>query len=445
MDFSYLFNCSEEEYQKLQNENRKDTIKLSFFSTQGNPEYVNFEEVLGFMIREKNNLTNTATRTKEIKELNISENTISIFKEKFKMKYEIQINNNQIREICKDVDLFQARNSYLENINFYKFVFPRGEKNLEEKPQGKIKKLAKFFSKYFSINKFLEEAQDSNPVFQFVGDIVEMELIERKIIKENINEENEMQNIIQVFPEISELFKSDAEILNRNKRYFREKIEVLLHYYSFFYLTQLIMPLNNGEEKIGYNKIKKICFILEWEEAKKWRESYNSRYKHILEEQQKRIFLYEFILKQIYKEKEEKYDEVLEEFKEIKIGKEELEKLKEVLSEKIYKKDSYNTYLSKFAVELENITKRFTQNRGQLGKIFVIDSDLLLLLTNIIAAKESINKEKLLLKNYFKKLEERGIYFDEDSRNAVEEFLVKSNLIEKSSDSGDVKYVKSIL
>lgn len=397
MDFSYLFNCSQEEYEKYQKDNRKDEIKLSFFSTQHNPEYINFEEVLGFMVREKNNLINTAAKTKEIKELNISENTISIFKEKFKMKYEIQISNSQIKEMCKDIDLFQAKNAYLENINFYKFVFPRSAKNLEDKPQGKIKKLSEFFYKYFCINKLLEEKQESNPIFQFVGEIVELELMERKIIKENINEENEIQNIIKIFPEISELFKSDAEILKKNKRYFREKIELLLHYYAFFYLTQLIMPLNNGEEKIGYSKIKKICFILEWEEAKKWRESYSTRYKHILEFQQQRIFLYDFILKQIYKKEEEekKYEEILEEFKEIKIGKENLEKLEKVLSEKIYGKASYKTYLNKFAGELESITKRFTQNRGQLGKIFVIDSDLLLLLTNIIAAKESVNKEKL--------------------------------------------------
>ena len=44
-----------------------------------------------------------------------------------------------------------------------------------------------------------------------------------------------------------------------------------------------------------------------------------------------------------------------------------------------------------------------------------------------------------------KEYEFRGIYLDNSSKEYLQEFFTKLNLIDKKSDSGDAQYVKRIL
>ena len=48
-------------------------------------------------------------------------------------------------------------------------------------------------------------------------------------------------------------------------------------------------------------------------------------------------------------------------------------------------------------------------------------------------------------KRLFKEYEKRGIYLDGTSKEYLQEFFTKLNLIDKKSDSGDAQYVKRIL
>ena len=56
-----------------------------------------------------------------------------------------------------------------------------------------------------------------------------------------------------------------------------------------------------------------------------------------------------------------------------------------------------------------------------------------------------VRNEKIKVKHLFEKFQERGIYFDTESKNEVVNFLTKLNLIDKKSDSGDAQYVRPIL
>lgn len=42
-------------------------------------------------------------------------------------------------------------------------------------------------------------------------------------------------------------------------------------------------------------------------------------------------------------------------------------------------------------------------------------------------------------------MKKEGLFFDKYSKDEIEEFLTKLNLIDKKSDSGDAKYVRPIL
>ena len=53
--------------------------------------------------------------------------------------------------------------------------------------------------------------------------------------------------------------------------------------------------------------------------------------------------------------------------------------------------------------------------------------------------------EKMRLNDLFKGFEQRGLYFDNTSKDCIVEFYERLNLIEKKSDSGDAQYVKSFL
>ena len=45
----------------------------------------------------------------------------------------------------------------------------------------------------------------------------------------------------------------------------------------------------------------------------------------------------------------------------------------------------------------------------------------------------------------FKEYEKRGVYLDRTSKEILQEYFAKLNIIDKKSDSGDAQYVRRIL
>jgi len=56
-----------------------------------------------------------------------------------------------------------------------------------------------------------------------------------------------------------------------------------------------------------------------------------------------------------------------------------------------------------------------------------------------------VKDKKIKLNQLYKEYEKRGLYFDRYSKEEIEIFLTKLNLIDKKSDSGDAKYVRPVL
>jgi DNA phosphorothioation-dependent restriction protein DptG len=85
--------------------------------------------------------------------------------------------------------------------------------------------------------------------------------------------------------------------------------------------------------------------------------------------------------------------------------------------------------------------ENFLKYRGRNGSSLSFDHIMLLFLTKLCIG----DRPKIRLKDLWQEYQERGVSFDDASRQAIIELFEKINLLEKKSDSGDAQYVKAIL
>lgn len=98
---------------------------------------------------------------------------------------------------------------------------------------------------------------------------------------------------------------------------------------------------------------------------------------------------------------------------------------------------SYISRLRKKVIDLLSV--RFLQiRRGNY--VLVLDNEML---TFLVAMFTKSKKTKL--EDMYKLFNRYGIYFNRGSRNAVEEYLLKLNLLDRKSDSGEAQYVTVVL
>ena len=84
---------------------------------------------------------------------------------------------------------------------------------------------------------------------------------------------------------------------------------------------------------------------------------------------------------------------------------------------------------------------RWVKNRRKSGLVLNLTERDIIFLTKISIK----NKDKIRLIDLYKEYEYRGIFLDNTSKEYLQEFFTKLNLIDKKSDSGDAQYVKRIL
>ena len=114
--------------------------------------------------------------------------------------------------------------------------------------------------------------------------------------------------------------------------------------------------------------------------------------------------------------------------------------LQKQVFEKTSRKDAnkkvVEIFEKKFAAE-------FITDRKAAGKYFVLNSNMLLLLTNLVISGSSENK--LLIDDVIEGFKKRGICLDIKSKKALLKFYENVGNIEKLSDSGDAVYVKTTI
>lgn len=336
------------------------------------------------------------------------------------------------------------------------------------------------------LKDLLVSKENENILNQLISECLP-DLVERK---ESKREKQAYKNML--FP-VTDLFQQDFKFLMLNKEYFLENIENFFKFYYFFYFTQLTFKLELfGKEQ---HEIKPIYFSMDWENLSEYRLSlhkiswrnivkrFDSVFAHantlelinyILVEQ-KTIGDYEE-LTNLYNsfnaEEKEQFKNCLQELltfykEEVKTlnppanwedcqtqlnNALELRKYDQEITKLIFslhytiryqfENGKRNKPYKDYALWLSSFCKEnFTKSGGRLGPKLVLSQEILLFLTKLCVG----NNDKIRLKVFWEKLQERGITFDETSKLEIIKLFERINLIEKKSDSGDAQYIKSTL
>ena len=294
-----------------------------------------------------------------------------------------------------------------------------------------------------------------------------------KLILNNLKGLNDKKETEKIYRDnlkfITDVAIEDFRFLTKHTDFLLKNFESLLAFYYFYYVTQLAVKLNkkmNGT----YGEPEKLYYLMDWEKFSKNRKSELLGYKYIKSESRNlfininiiehlnflfgvKNFNYEEInnlYANLGEEEKKNYIETIKEwinFYRRHFSQDEIElndgledlilKLEKSLKERIEQATS-----SRYALSIEEIgNKYFLKTRGgAYGKMLNMTQEMILILTAV-----SIKKDKITLKSLFKEYERRGVFLDQYSKDAVLELLVKLNLIDKKSDSGDAQYVKRIL
>ncbi|MFB4473717.1 DNA phosphorothioation-dependent restriction protein DptG [Virgibacillus sp. SK37] len=276
-----------------------------------------------------------------------------------------------------------------------------------------------------------------------------------------------------LFPGLKEQFIKDLGNLVKNPSFLVGHISMLFVHYTFVAMSQLVLHTN---KITGFNqeKLQPVYYILQWEKAAKWRDSYRYGNKMLLEEIDG-FFAHEHALNilgmntfstegnQYYHDLKEKLkesgpeaekqfiqsvyswlNEVYQPNTNIDVETYTMDKTLDIAFEDFIaaiRKGISNEVNSRYYKAFEAIiSKFFRKNGGPLGTILSLSQEQLLLLVAV-----SITKERIELKQLWKELEKRGVWLDHHSKEEVVKVLDKLNYMEKKSDSGDAQYVKTIL
>ena len=87
------------------------------------------------------------------------------------------------------------------------------------------------------------------------------------------------------------------------------------------------------------------------------------------------------------------------------------------------------------------VARHFIQNRKRGGRVLIMNQDYLLLLTNLAVG----NKDKLQYQQLIEEFKRRGVWFDQQSQQALIEFYERVGNLERMSDSGDAVYVRKTI
>lgn len=354
-----------------------------------------------------------------------------------------------------------------------------------------IKDVPVFISDVFINNNqgfktLLSNTGNDNILNQLISDCLPEQTVKKEIKRDKKGFKNMVTGVTDVF-------QNDFDFLLDNKDYFLENFELFFKYYYFFYFTQLTFKLDTfGKEDYV---IKPVFFSMDWENLSESRLSLHKIGWKQLSKQYESVFAHANTLELInyilvndaimgdYEEITAFYNslEVSEkqEFKNcledlLQFYKEEVKtlippanweecqrgietaldirKFDQEITTLIYsfwytvkyqfENGKRNKPYKDYALWLSSFSKEnFTKSGGRFGLKLVLSQENLLFLTKLCVGSE----DKIRLKVFWEKLQERGITFDETSKMEIIKLFERINLIEKKSDSGDAQYIKSSL
>ncbi|WP_288389555.1 DNA phosphorothioation-dependent restriction protein DptG [uncultured Alteromonas sp.] len=274
--------------------------------------------------------------------------------------------------------------------------------------------------------------------------------------------------LLTYLPPLSDVFRADLHYLLSKQHYFLAHLTHFLRFYVFIYTSQMALSINSWKDGEP-QKLKDCYFILDNEKASKERSMLRDRGCKQVEKGIE--FLFPVLsMNESLQDKElgivplwalypQLTDDALGKLIEYAVAFAQKRDLNfepaniTTLDEAILalldlSKRQFNKGETRSAAgnKFINFTKsalcsNFTRTRGSAGKVFVIDQEYLLLLTNLAIGEQG----KLRLHELIIEFQKRGVFFDRESQGALVEFYERLGNVERLSDSGDAVYVKATI
>lgn len=265
-------------------------------------------------------------------------------------------------------------------------------------------------------------------------------------------------------PFLAEVFTKDINTLAKRPSYFLSEFESFINLYAFLYLTQLTTHICIPNNRYLTPQATPLYFILETERASRERHECNQYGYDFLFSKTRGIafnlfpylgYLNRLSKKPIWVFSEQDYTSRVNElnlmvaklFDEVYQSETQLQKALNsglALQKQIFDKTDRKTANKKVVEIFEKIfSADFITDRKAAGKYFVLNSNMLLLLTNLVTNQSP--EKKLLIDDVVEGFKKRGIWLDIKSKKALLKFYENVGNIEKLSDSGDAVYVKATI
>lgn len=282
---------------------------------------------------------------------------------------------------------------------------------------------------------------------------------------------------VNKLPFLQQLYIEDLVFLSKHKEYFLTSFPLLTRFYTFTYVCQLLLKLDDFENANMSNALP-LYYALEWEgNISKRRDPAGEiqGYRRI-RERSKYLFVHMHTLAQLshffaneyegeqlkfltYVElmnvldTDEKCNAYLKSLNEWIV---EYRGLFNRVTDKMPSLTLYEGFRTLFKSISEGVADKpakdfgsyidglggpeFLKVRGSTGTVLNLSHEMLLLLAAVC-----VKRERIPLNQLFVEFERRGVKLDRISKGLVIEILTNLNFIDKKSDSGDAQYVKPIL
>lgn len=364
---------------------------------------------------------------------------------------------------------FDGNNFIATNIGLYPYQLTTNNKSSDN--------LAHFLFSVFGVNqndcKVIEKAKD-----KYKFNVLE-EMVIKTIESKKVTEAEEKQAYFTVKTDIQERFRKDFYFMLDSGMTSLEDIANLFAIYYFYYVSQTCIILDHycSGERVGEVNF---YYALDWEKVSKNRkcciegwdklqDSINHMFSHaitleILNQTMSDEMVDYISLGELAKESDEvdqkiaaqiamaesTYCSYVGDYKgfetipyqqginETERNIRHLYRCVETQFLSTDRKRANQFYNEKFSDFCKN---RWVKNRKKSGLVLNLTERDIIFLTKVCLR----NEEKIRLNDLYKEYEYRGIYLDSTSKEYLQEFFTKLNLIDKKSDSGDAQYVKRIL
>lgn len=289
-----------------------------------------------------------------------------------------------------------------------------------------------------------------------------------------------LETYVNFVPYVQTTFLKDLTFLLSQCELDCKSLQRVLEYYYVFYVSQLALKLNQfhqGERE----KVEPLYYTLSWEITSQDRDAYSKGFSYLKKNVEELfshavtleminhnnlgmrmdyIDLYKYLTENSSDETEQEIVNLIEYYKQNvqdvdwdafheevrdKSGEKAFDQIRELFNLVVYQfhkstrkapHDKYKNWIIFF------IQERFGKSRGRNGFNFNLTEEDIILFTQIIVG---VAGGRIRLKHLFEEMEQRGLFFDRESKKKIIELYEKLNLIEKKSDSGDAQYVRANL